>query len=118
MVRDLTDVLWNIDEHHDKINHRSTFSSQVSSIPERFSSCRGFNDSRKKKHAVRLERKTLENLTSNLFQVLSLCVYWNEQWHQFQSDLETLAKTLKFYIDDLEKSQQLRQSQLSVPPQV
>ena len=91
----------------------------MSSIPERFSSCRGFNDSRKKKHTVRLERKTLENLTSNLFQVLSLCVYWNEQWHQFQSDLETLAKTLKFYIDDLEKgngSQQLRQSQLSVPP--
>lgn len=68
MVRVVTDVLWNIDEHHEKINHRSTFSSQVSNIPERFSSCRGFNDSRKKNHAVRLERKTLESLTSNLFQ--------------------------------------------------
>ena len=32
MVRVVTDVLWNIDEHHDKINHQSTFSSQVSSM--------------------------------------------------------------------------------------
>ena len=47
-------------------------------------------------------------------------MYWNEQWRRFQSDLEKLAYTLKFYIDGLDKgneSQQLRQSQLSVAPQ-
>lgn len=42
-------------------------------------------------------------------------MYWNEQWHQFQFDLEKLAN----FTDDLKKgneSQQLRQSQLSVAP--
>ncbi len=63
MLRVLTDALWNIDEHHEKINHRATFSADVSSIPDIFFSCRGFNDNRKKKHAVRLERKTVENLS-------------------------------------------------------
>ena len=88
----------------------------MSSIPKCFTSCCGFNDSRKKRHVVRFDCKTLENLTSNLFQVLSLHVYWNEKWCRFQSDLEKHSKTLKFYTDDLEKeneSQQLRQSRLN-----
>ena len=72
MLKVLTDALWNIDEHHEKINHRATFSADVSSIPGVFVSCRGFNDNRKKKHAVRLERKTVENLTKNLLAFL-LC---------------------------------------------
>lgn len=117
LLRVLTDVLWNIDEHHEKINHRATFSAEIFPIPERFASCRGFNDSRRKKHAVRLERKTVESLTSNLFQVLSLGLYWNEEWSRFHADLERLAKCLRFYVDNLEKenrSQQLRQSQLTV----
>ena len=42
MLRVLTDTLWNIDEHHEKINHRATFSADVSSIPSMFGSCRGF----------------------------------------------------------------------------
>ena len=42
MLRVLTDTLWNIDEHHEKINHRATFSADVSSIPSIFGSCRGF----------------------------------------------------------------------------
>ena len=29
MLRVLTDTLWNIDEHHEKINHRATFSADV-----------------------------------------------------------------------------------------
>ena len=40
MLRVLTDTLWNIDEHHEKINHRA--SADVSSIPSIFGSCRGF----------------------------------------------------------------------------
>ena len=43
MLRVLTDTLWNIDEHHEKINHRATFSADVSSIPSIFGSCRGFS---------------------------------------------------------------------------
>ena len=67
MLRVITDVLWNIDEHLEKINHRATFSANVSSIPDVFVSCRGFNDNRKKKRAVRLERKAVKNFTlSNL----------------------------------------------------
>ena len=42
MLRVLTDTLWNIDEHHEKINHRATFSADVSSIASIFGSCRGF----------------------------------------------------------------------------
>ena len=29
LLRVLTDVLWNIDEHHEKINHRATFSAEI-----------------------------------------------------------------------------------------
>ena len=42
MLRVLTDTLWNIDEHHEKIHHRATLSADVSSIPSIFGSCRGF----------------------------------------------------------------------------
>ena len=57
MLRVLTDTLWNIDEHREKINHRATFSADVSSIPSIFGSCRGFNDNTKKKEACRTTGK-------------------------------------------------------------
>lgn len=116
-MRVLTDVLWTIDEHHEKINHRATFSSEISSIPVRFSGCRGFNDARKKKISTRLDRKTLVNVSTNLFQALSLPVYTTEGWKLFQRDIEKLALCLMFYTDNMEKetqNQQLRQSSLCV----
>ena len=42
MLRVLTDTLWIIEEHHEKLNHGATFSADVSSIPSIFGSCRGF----------------------------------------------------------------------------
>ena len=38
----------------------------------------------------------------NIFQVLSLPLYWNEGWTRFHSDLENLAKCLKCYTENLE----------------
>ena len=107
----LSDALWNIDEHHEKIDHRAKFNSEISQIPDRFSTCRGFYDNRRKKHAVRLDRKSLQNVTANLFQVLSLPIYWNESWNRLHGDLEKLAMCLRFYVENMEKetqSQQLR----------
>ena len=42
----LTDVLWHIDEHHEKIHQQSTQSKDVPSVPPLFSTFRGFNDSK------------------------------------------------------------------------
>lgn len=103
LVKCITDVLWTINEHHEKINHRATDSAQVDSIPSCFSSFRGFNDSRKKKVSTRLDRKGLENVTANLFQCLSLPVFINDPWKHFQHNIEKLALCLQFYVNNLEK---------------
>ena len=54
------------------IMKKQTTSADVSSIPDVFVSCHGFNDNKKKKLVVRPEKNAVENLIRNLFQVLSL----------------------------------------------
>ena len=97
MVRVL--VLWNIDEHHDKREIIGLLSvvkcpafQSVSHLVEALMIV---------ERKVRLERMTLENLTANLFQVLNLHAYWNEQWCKLHSELEFLASTLRYYADNL-----------------
>ena len=49
LVGVLTNVLWHIDEHHEKLNARAKDHNEMPSIVPMFSSFRGFNDSARKK---------------------------------------------------------------------
>ena len=76
----LTDVLWHIDEHHEKLNARAKDHKETPSIPPMFSSFRGFNDSVKKKTAARLDCSILAQYVQNLYHIVTYPAIQADDW--------------------------------------
>ena len=108
----LTDVLWHIDEHHEKINQQSKKCKDMPSLPSFFSTFHGFNDSVKKKRAPRLSSSVLSKDVQNLYYILTFSVVQNEVWTSLHADMKQLAECLNCYVKHLEAKQKTRQSSL------
>ena len=111
----LTDVLWHIDEHHEKIKQQSKKCKDMPSLPSFFSTFHGFNDSVKKKRAPRLSSSVLSKDVQNLYYILTFPVVQNEVWTSLHADMKQLAECLNCYVKHLEADnakQKTRQSSL------
>ena len=110
----LTDVLWHIDEHHEKINPQSKKCKDMPSLPSFFSTFHGFNDSVKKR-APKLSSSVLSKDVQNLCYILTFPVVQNEVWTSLHADMKQLAECLNCYVKHLEADnakQKTRQSSL------
>jgi hypothetical protein len=98
----LTDVLWHIDEHHEKINQQSTQCKDMPSVPSFFSAFRGFNDSVKKKKAARLNSSVLSQDVQNLYHIITFPAVQGEVWTIVTAAVKQLAECLHGYVEHLE----------------
>ena len=109
----LRDVLWHIDEHHEKFHQRSHQSIDVPPLPLTFHTFRGFNDSVKKKKAARLDSSILSQDVQNLYYILTFPVIQGEVWRDMHAAIKQLAECLGGYVEYLRvenAKQQYRQS--------
>lgn len=113
----LADVLWHIDEHHEKICAKSVQHKDMPSVPAIFFPFRGFNLSAKKKHAARLDTAVLSQDVQHIYQILSFPVFQEAHWTEIHSATKQLAECLRGYVEHLklENAEQKRR-QLALEP--
>ena len=97
----LTDILWHIDEYHEKLNARAKDHKDMPSIPSMLSSLRAFNDSARKKRAARLDCSILVQDVQNLYHVLTYPVLQADDWADINAALKQLAKCVSGYTEHL-----------------
>ena len=117
LVGVLTNVLWHIDEHHEKLNARAKDHKEMPSIPPMFSSFWGFNDSARKKRAARLDCSTLVRDVQNLYHVLTYPVLLADDWADIHAALKQLAECVSGYAEHLRaENDKQKQRQLALEP--
>ena len=101
-IEKLTNVLWDIDNHHEKLNSFAKRKHELKPIPTPLSKFTGFNDLVKKK-STRLNREILKKHGDAIFELLIESWLERREWKDLHQMLLELANLVVAYAKDLEE---------------
>ena len=102
-VEKLTNVLWDIHNHHEMLNSFAERKHELKPIPTPYSKFPGYNDLVKKKKSTQLNRETLKKHGDYMFELLIETWLERPEWRDFYQMLLQVANLVSAYAKDLEE---------------